>query len=863
MGQETHYYNNIIAQLIELRDETKKNNEDSQVGMNAKLDEVIDAIEKIQVTAENIKIEAGTINLSTDEVEALLKIVNTNLGIINENINEFDTNVNDELEKFITKVHDDFTTFTNFITTENTAIKTHLTTKVAELITKINDEFTKLKTANATNKDEIIITNTGNKDEIIKTISDEFTKLNKNITDSNSTSDTTVTDKLDEVKTDIITNDNTIATTLSSLITVLKDANHTDLTLVKTTLDTINSNIDTEIASLKTNGNTNHNAIIEKLNTTIAQIGDVTSPVEGSVTKLLRTINDSLTNSGTDTETNLTELKTVIETASTEIQTLITNNHNVIHDDLFNNGKPIPGILRRLELITRGKTGDIINDVDITNTILGELIATNTKLTHINDASHLIKSSVNNIDNVTGQKSDAPDANNGSIHGKLRYIANELPNIIDKLQTDIQISDTETIKESIANIFKSFYINFNEHKYTVENISKYSYEIDTAIGKIIQLLGIDDTEGISLLLNNIIKAINDAASTEGEISLTTNQLITDIKTLVDSIKTNNGTDTKSIVDAINAIKVTAESIKIDAGTINLSTDEVEGLLKTSNTNLQTINSQLLKKEYTPVNGSLENYSLYDLLKLLVVRFGTLPENDNNTFIGIAKIIKDNTDEVEGLLKSSNSNLESGNDLLTDIKNSVNLIEKGIIGTPQDTTVVKELIKTNSALGNIADSPNLTGSLNAKLAYVTHKQETILTELINIKTAINDQTTSITNAMTAQTEAIVEAINNITGNGTHKIVMVEYTPPQPAELKVKFTDPSGEHNISIPPGTYANYNVGDTIHIEITRKDGQPPTKSFSISTSTSLKKVYLEPYNKYIMEYKIVNIYPYINIEMS
>lgn len=285
MGQETHYYNNVIAQLVELRDETKKGNEETQAGMTAKLDEVIDAIEKIQVTAENIKIEAGTINLSTNEVEALLKNVNTNLGIINSNINEFDTNVNTELEKFITAVQTEFTTFTNFIIEQNAANKTLLTEEFVKLTTNIDKEF-----------DKLILVLNNNHDAIINTVADEFTKL----------------------KTDNATNKDEIVKSITDEFTKL------------------NTNIDTELDALKINDNTNNNVIIEKLNTTITQIGDITSPVEGSIAKLIRTINDNLTNSGTDNETNLTALKTAIETASSEIQNIIAAKSDLSNAQLEN-----------------------------------------------------------------------------------------------------------------------------------------------------------------------------------------------------------------------------------------------------------------------------------------------------------------------------------------------------------------------------------------------------------------------------------------------------------------------------------------------------------------------------------------------
>lgn len=94
MGQETHYYNNVIAQLIAIRDETSKNEQ-----FAAKLDEVISAIKDIKITTEAISVEAGTINLNTDELEKLIKDLNDNIIVINNNIEEFNTNVQDKFNE--------------------------------------------------------------------------------------------------------------------------------------------------------------------------------------------------------------------------------------------------------------------------------------------------------------------------------------------------------------------------------------------------------------------------------------------------------------------------------------------------------------------------------------------------------------------------------------------------------------------------------------------------------------------------------------------------------------------------------------------------------------------------------------------
>lgn len=584
MAQETHYYNNVIAQLVELRDETKKGNEESQTGITAKLDEVIDAIEKIQVTAENIKIEAGTINLSTDEVEALLKTVNTNLGIINDNINEFNTNVQTELVTFTNAIKDEF-------------------------IKLIQDNTTKHTTLN------------------IK-LTDEFTKLNK-----------TISDKIDENK---VLNE-TKFDTYGSL-------NHSDLLVLKAALDTIKTTIETELNDLQTGSDTNKNDIITKLETIISTIGNVSSPVEGSVASILN------------------QIKISIKTIVTELGT------------------------------------------------------------------------------ATSSPSDV-----GSVQAKLRYI---------------------------------------------------SYAINTISNNIIT--NKDD----------IVEAIKNSSSTGEQTNAVTNQLITDIKTIVDNIKTNNGTDTQSIIDAINAIKVTADNIKIDASTINLSTDEVEGLLKTGNTTVKNIYDSLI---YTRTSDPEYNgRTISELVTMVAYYLGDTNVDDGGH--SIAGKLRELVDSIGNNYSGDLNNtvlakLEKVNEVLHSdriISNS-NYTIHDLLSSILDVSGTSNDTNGNSIAGRLYALMDLIGDNKGINNPNYIPKITILNSLDEIKNAINNQTTSITEAMTSQTNAIVEAINNITGNGTYKVVMVEDLPPQ---FEIVVSDKTGKtHNVTPSIGKH-NFILNDTIIVSI-------------------------------------------------
>lgn len=121
------YYNDIVAQLVELRNKIGESGGGSGEGgggtidtskLEAKLDEVIKAVKEIKVSTDNISVEAGTINLSTDELEGLLKTVNTNLGIINDNINEFDTNTQTKVAAVIKSIEDNIYTLVTSVNFE-------------------------------------------------------------------------------------------------------------------------------------------------------------------------------------------------------------------------------------------------------------------------------------------------------------------------------------------------------------------------------------------------------------------------------------------------------------------------------------------------------------------------------------------------------------------------------------------------------------------------------------------------------------------------------------------------------------------------------------------------------------------------
>lgn len=473
MAQETHYYNNVIAQLVELRKDMTAQGESSSESLDKKFDEVIDAIKKIQVTADNIKVDAGTINLSTDEVESLLRTVNTNLGIINDNLDEFDTNIQTALTDFSTDVKTEFSNLSTFLTSTLTTLTTNIGNNNTVLISKLESNRIDLNTNMETNTDSIIDAVTTNTTTLKKVTEDEVRSF--------------------------------------------KDANHTDLDTINTTLETINTNIDTEITALKTNDNTNQAVLVEKLNKVIDIFGEI-HPVYG----------------GPDVPI-LEALLGYLECTDMSSFRQITIGAQLSAFDMHFMG------------FTDIASSHLMSIDGATNNVLPKL-----------------DSIIAAINNNFGGVGDTPP-----VEGSMAAI------LTDILAT-LSDGDDMTPSQTVAQFAR-----------------KITTELDVITNKLYGNVDIGTVTEHTVSVGQLVAdMLND---NNGYYNMRTSQLNEHHTALINkltSLNNSDNTNTQAIVDAINAIKVTADSIKIDAGTINLSTDEVEGLLKSSNDKADAIVNKL-------------------------------------------------------------------------------------------------------------------------------------------------------------------------------------------------------------------------------------------------------------------------------
>lgn len=354
------YYNDIVAQLVELRNQIGEGGGSGGSGgtidtskLEAKLDEVIKAVKEIKVSTDSISVEAGTINLSTDELEGLLKTVNTNLGIINENVNEFDTNIQ--------------TSFTGFIAQIIKAIKDNLDKVNGDEFVRHNEISGKLSNI----IDELIdpFNGTGpgqgaNINVLLGLIKEELTNIVSII--SNKTTDTTNINNIAKLIGESIPSDgteftptNTIIESLQALTESTTDKGIADITKELTDyLKNIVGLKDEEIGTLYTLINSVDNSLlsidhemtpvknlISSGNSSLQQIknslGNTVAPADGSVNKLLTTLNELIaSNADPKVDTVLNRLKAIMtnDTAIANAQMTVGENQHTELLDAINNG---------------------------------------------------------------------------------------------------------------------------------------------------------------------------------------------------------------------------------------------------------------------------------------------------------------------------------------------------------------------------------------------------------------------------------------------------------------------------------------------------------------------------------------------
>lgn len=233
--------------------------------------------------------------------------------------------------------------------------------------------------------------------------------------------------------------------------------------------------------------------------------------------------------------------------------------------------------------------------------------------------------------------------------------------------------------------------------------------------------------------------------------------------------TSSSEQAQAIIEAIQAIKVVADNIKIDAGTINLSTDEVEGLLRALDTTLhdivQTINSlfEELKSDNVDNTTAIENV-ISDLI-VSVTDFKTsvsklISDNNSNVLDGIS-------DAADAIKLTINTRSSLNIDAINSFKQSTEQYFDDLLAKLGDIITT---LNTNNAAAITKITENTTRVVD-KENEISNKVTQFQTDAINALDTLN---TSITTFRTKYEIKIDGVKSLLESNHTELITKLDET-----------------------------------------------------------------------------------------
>lgn len=502
------YYNDIVAQLVELRNKIGEGGGGSGEGgggtidtskLEAKLDEVIKAVKEIKVSTDSISVEAGTINLSTDELESILKETRDYIkNIIGEK------KADDEpLYDLIYVIDNNLANITGKVIKINNSIA-NIDTKLGDTTTPadgtINKSLLQLKDTATYNADsnfkssQALTESTSGKG--IADITKELTDYLKNIVGLKDEEIGTIYDNIDSINSGV-TNSFVKLNSINGNAVEIKNAlgNHikpgdgTVLKLFTTLNELIASNADPKIDTVL-----NRLKAIMTNDTTIANAQMTVG--ENQHTELLNAINNG--------------------TLSTYLQSIIGPSANV-SDTIYNLISSIDDqtyttkiSLGKKDDISAGGTNSSIQSKlrylieALENALLG------TDNTPIVNYINELNTNIGNISDI-----GIPD---GSIHAKIKYLADELLSTIRKPDG---MSYSQLITESLRDNANSTVVDY------AGSIDINTANIDVSLGKKTDDSNSDGSIHAKLknISNKLSDGVNDDPSTVQTLQAKENRII--------------------------------------------------------------------------------------------------------------------------------------------------------------------------------------------------------------------------------------------------------------------------------------------------------------------------------------------------
>lgn len=531
MAQEV-YYNDIVAQLVELRNKIGEGGGSGEGGgtidtskLEAKLDEVIKAVKEIKVSTDSISVEAGTINLSTDELESILK------------------ETRDYIKNIVGTKNADDKSLYNLIHTINNALATitsraiAVDDRLANIDTKMGDI---INPADGTINKNII----------------EIKALEEYNADNNFKSSQALTLSTDGKGLADITNE--LGEYLKNVIG-LKDEEIGTLYNLIDSIDTTALSIKSIVNVIKTliQSSTNNISIIQGV------IGNTINPNEGTILKLLNELKTLIApNSDVTVETVVNKLKAIMtnDTAIANAQlTVGANQHNELLEAI-NSGTLVTYLQNIIGL--KPDNGDSAYDLidsinDATNNTVGRLSGRSFTPTSFN--RYTIQDALIYLITAIGKggTSDDPQDVNNTIIGRLKQLTEKLEGALlgqDGTPIANYTGETNTVLKEINKA-----IGKNSDYGMINTIHGKLSEIDKALRES------QNSKGVGEVCDNIYYSINDVINDVSIFDIVKKALIADDDTLlvdkvsqiISNLQANNSSigapaDTSNIAGTIHA-----------------------------------------------------------------------------------------------------------------------------------------------------------------------------------------------------------------------------------------------------------------------------------------------------------------------
>lgn len=592
---------------------------------------------KISLSAGDISINLDEIELNTDEIEGLVKNTNETLSAF-----KFENNVNlartNTLLDLLTGTQDNSVSLLNALTantdeiegliSENNSLLNGLT---AIQVDKQNQVITLLHQLTA-NTDELEFNTDG-----LETLLDSLTAL----TEFEFNETQTLLNSLTALQED---KQNQVITLLHQLT-----ANTDDLEVntdgIETLLDSLTALTQNEFNETQTLLDSLTSIQVDKQDQLITLLHQLTANTDD-----LEVNTDGL-------ETLLNSLTALTQSEFNETQTLL-DSLTALQESKQNN------IITLLNQLTANTDNLEINTDEVefllssTNVFLNALTAVDYATATKQDAIITL------LDTLTAQEAtisldvSAINLNTDEIEGLIQA-SNTLLNALTAKQTITDITGIETRLDVLTAVDYATATNQAETNSLLSGLTAIQVDKqDQIITLLDQLTANTDPTGSETFLDSLTSVIQGGFD--------------ETNALLDSLTAIQVDKQDQIITLLDALTAKQTTVNLDVSAINLNTDEIEGLIQTSNTLLDALTA---KQTVTDVTGLETRLDL-----LTAVDYSTATKQDNiitlldaltakQTTVNLdVSAINLNTDEIEGLIKTSNTLLDAltAKQTLTDV-----------------------------------------------------------------------------------------------------------------------------------------------------------------------------------------------------